>query len=330
MILRYTMLSAMGLAAIAGLAIALSSESGPVSVAPVAAEAPAAPDESWAETLARAPRLTVTAFVTGWVEAGPEILLDPRDPRFPESERHRRWVPSIAYLVEHEGEKPVVLDTGVRSGDCAYGTPPLYWVPCRATPGGDLTARLRERGLEASDLKLVVVSHFHGDHVSGLDPLQEKTSVPVLTTRAEAIALQSWWRMLSGYEDELMRRPLNLRTIDGGFVSRPAAIRAFDLYGDGSLWLIATPGHSAGHISALVNAAPAPLLLTFDAAHLKYGFDHRIPPGAFVDREKALASLDALYRLRDAIPGVRVIYGHEPSQWQEESPVVSLSGAGAG
>lgn len=45
----------------------------------------------------RVPRLMVTAYVTGWVEAGPEILLDSHDPRLPERERHRRWVPSIAY-----------------------------------------------------------------------------------------------------------------------------------------------------------------------------------------------------------------------------------------
>src|SRR5262249_7207614 len=96
----------------------------------------------------------------------------------------------------------------------------------------------------------------------------------------------------------------------------PAVGMAADFFGDGSLWLIPAPGHTRGEFAMLANTRPYPTLLTFDAAHLAADFELSIAPGATVDRSAAHASIARLHALVTALRGVRVIYGHEPKQWE--------------
>jgi glyoxylase-like metal-dependent hydrolase (beta-lactamase superfamily II) len=91
----------------------------------------------------------------------------------------------------------------------------------------------------------------------------------------------------------------------------PPLGRALDLLGDGSLWAIATPGHSAGHVTYLVNAETGPVLLVGDASHTAWGFAHDVAPGKVVDAAAARASLARLRAFTTQFPQVRVVYGHE-------------------
>ncbi len=278
-----------------------------------AAAAPTARD--WNEVLVQAPVVKLTGFVTGWVEAGPEILIDASDPRTPASLKRKLWVPSISYLLEHPTKGRALLDTGLRSGNCAYGTEPLYWVPCRNTMGSDVISQLQARGLSAKDIPWIVMSHFHGDHVSGLENLLRLGAPKIVTTTEEIADVQSFRRPVLGYEAEMLGREMDVVTMNHRFQSVPAIGRAADFFGDGSLWLIPTPGHTRGQISMLVNTRPRPTLLTFDAAHLAADFELSIAPGATVDRPAARASIARLHALAAAIPDLNVIYGHEPAQW---------------
>jgi glyoxylase-like metal-dependent hydrolase (beta-lactamase superfamily II) len=269
----------------------------------------------WGEVLAHAPVVKLTGFVTGWVEAGPEILIDANDPRTPPDLKRKLWVPSISYLLEHPTRGRALLDTGLRSGDCAYGTVPLYWVPCRNSIGSDAVSQLKVHGLSVGDISWIVMSHFHGDHASGLENLLRLGAPKIATTREEIDDVQSAWRPVLGYEAEMLGRDMNVVTINSRLQSMPAVGMAADFFGDGSLWLIPTPGHTRGEISMLVNTRPRVTLLTFDAAHLAADFDLSIAPGATVDRSAARASIARLHALANAVPNVQVIYGHEPAQW---------------
>lgn len=301
-------------AAIAAFWISALGTIGNVSVSNLGPPLDAAPS-AWTEVLARAPVVKLTGFVTGWVEAGPEILIDPNDPRTPANLKRKLWVPSISYLLEHPTRGRVLLDTGLRSGDCAYGTEPLYWVPCRNSAGSDVVSRLGARGLGVQDISWIVMSHFHGDHASGLENLLRLGAPKIATTREEIEDVQSVWRPVLGYEAEMLGRDMTVVTINSRLQSMPAVGQAADFFGDGSLWLIPTPGHTRGEMSMLVNTRPRPTLLTFDAAHLAADFELGIAPGATVDKSAAQASIARLHALADAIPNVNVIYGHEPAQW---------------
>lgn len=283
--------------------------------------APATQVGDWNEVLARAPVVKLTGFVTGWVEAGPEILIDASDPRTPASLKRKFWVPSISYLLEHPTKGRALLDTGLRSGDCAYGTEPLYWVPCRNSVGSDAVSQLKARGLGVGDISWIVMSHFHGDHASGLENLLRLGAPKIVTMRDEIADVQSLWRPILGYESEMLGRDMDVVTIDRRLQRVPAVGMAMDFFGDGSLWLIPTPGHTRGESSMLVNTRPRPTLLTFDAAHLAADFELSIAPGATVDKPAAHGSIARLHALAAAIPNLNVVYGHEPAQWNGPTSV---------
>ena len=279
-------------------------------------EIPATPISwaSWADVLASPASIRVTALVTGWVTAGPEILIDADDPRVPDELRRELRVPSIAFLVEHPNGSRILLDAGVRSGDCSYGLRPVYWVPCENSVGGDAISQLRERNLDVADIDYVIMSHFHGDHVSGLQRILEKASIPVVTTRDEIVAATRAFAFLGGYQSDMLATPMDVRVVDAHMKQMPIVGDAVDFFGDGSLWLISTPGHSPGHLSVFVNSNE-PTLFTFDTSHLDFGFENGVPPGATWDKQQAELSLSRLRRFAESFPLIKVVTGHEPSKW---------------
>ena len=299
-----------------------------VAPAPQAGHAAPPVPASWDEVFAHPVALQVTAFVTGFVEVGPEILIDVDDPHVPAAAHahlaRRQWVPVLSFLVEHPDRRRILLDTGLRAGDCAFGTRPFFWVPCRATPGADVVSRLRERGLSARDLDAIVLSHFHGDHVSGLSALLQTGHPRLVTSRVELAAVRRTFRIRDGYIPSMLQDDAAVETVDDRLVPMPLVGRACDFFGDGSLWLVPTPGHTRGHLSAVLNLASGPVLLTFDASHLQAGFDLDVPPGADTDEDQARVSLERLRSFAAAYPGMRVVSGHEPAQWADKSSAAEM------
>jgi N-acyl homoserine lactone hydrolase len=293
-----------------------------------AAIAPSA--QRWEDVFARPAPLRITAFVTGEVYAGTKILIEGDNPRTPEPLKRDQWVPSIAYLVEHESRGRILFDAGVPAADeegrCDFGRWPFFSVPCRATKDQNAAAQLAAFGVRPADLSFVAISHFHGDHAGGLRGLESGAPVPVLTTTEEWAAVNRTFPAFEGYLTELVGGAYPVRTVETQrAVQMPYVGRVIDLLGDGSIWLIPATGHSRGQFSALFNAQGGPLLLTFDAAHLAASVEMRIPPGFVVDRDAALATLDRLIALRAAFPSMRVFYGHEPTQWAGKPRVVALA-----
>lgn len=86
-----------------------------------------------------------------------------------------------------------------------------------------------------------------------------------------------------------------------------------DVFGDGALFAIATPGHSAGHTSYLVNATSGPVLPVGDASHHAFAYEHGIGPRGQTaeDDRRAQRSLDRLRAFAAAHPEVRVARGHD-------------------
>ncbi len=267
----------------------------------------------WADVFERAPRVALHKVLTGYVLAGPDILINPKDPRTPDAYQQKIWVPSPAYIIEHPKFGAFALDAGLRAGQCDYGTRPFYWVPCKSEPGMDLTSYVKSHQIQ---LNGVIISHFHGDHVSGLSDLLGYKRIDVLASGQEIRALRSLLPVRFGYEAHMFDRPMTLRRIDSAFEDMPILGQLANLFGDGSVWLIPTPGHTNGHLSVLIVTAKGPVLLTFDVSHLKAGFEHGIRPGFVTRKEQADNSLNKLRQLTGFYPEIQIIFGHEPSQWE--------------
>jgi N-acyl homoserine lactone hydrolase len=249
----------------------------------------------------------VTAFVTGWVQAPADILMDQTDPGTPEHLTAARWVPSLAYAIRHPQQGIVVLDTGLRAGVCDYGLRPAYWVPCRNAPGEDLVSQLQAAGISGEAVTQIIVSHFHGDHISGLSPLLNFTTAPVTTTRASLEAVRSPFRAIQGIPAAMLATGMQVQLIDDDMAPGVAGLETHDVFGDGSLQLFATPGHAAGHVSAYVRGAQRDVVLTFDAAHLRENYELEIPSGAVTSRRSALESLARLKALVETLDDPLII-----------------------
>jgi len=268
---------------------------------------------AWAEVLQSPTDLRVTAYVTGEVFAGAGVLIDPTVEGVPDGLGDDQWVPSLAYLVEHPSGQRVLLDSGARAGECSYQILVVLDFPCRNKPGEDLVSQLLRDGID--EIEYSVATHFHGDHASGLGPVMARYDPVIIASQDEIDALKSPLRETQGYRYDQFATDMRIAAADDGFLDMPHIGNAADLFGDGSIWLLATPGHTPGHMSVLLNVTAGPMLLTFDAAHLEATFRYNAPGGLGAELDVASDSISKLKALADALPGVRMIFGHEPAQW---------------
>jgi N-acyl homoserine lactone hydrolase len=266
----------------------------------------------------------VSVVSTGQVQIRPDHEVSSRRPMAWWLLASRRWTgprPINAYVIEHRSGL-VLFDTGQ---DRASVTDPGYF------PGGvsgllygrlaqfeigpmeTLSVGLERLGYAAGDVRTAVLSHLHQDHIGGLAELGQ----------ADILVSQAEWDTLSAPLPELrglMRRHIDLpglrwRRIEAEPADDPglAPFRSgHDLFGDGSLVLLPTPGHTPGSMSLLVRRPGRPALLmvgdvTYDAHLLECGH----VPG--VGSRRRLRHTTAMINaLRQQHPGLVILPAHDP------------------
>lgn len=269
--------------------------------------------------------VSIKAYLTGWVLAPADILIDQDNPLTPKEYRDAKWVPSIAYSVTHANFGTVILDAGLKAGDCSYGQRPIYWVECKNSLDSSLVSQLKAEGLDKDDIRYIVPSHFHGDHISGLSSLLAHAKKPLLVTKAGLSEIQSTWRFASGISNEMLQLDMDVELIDSSWQKDTLLGRSMDIFGDGSLKLFESPGHSDGHLSALIRTEAKAIVLTFDAVHLAVNYELNIPSGSVASNASAQRSIAAIKKIEDTLGDVQIIFGHEPAQWTCDDPAIILT-----
>jgi glyoxylase-like metal-dependent hydrolase (beta-lactamase superfamily II) len=196
------------------------------------------------------------------------------------------------YLIKH-ARGWVLFDTGV--GDAIVDMP--NGQKSRAgvwTVKKTLVSQLAELGLKPADVNYVALSHSHGDHVGNLNLFSQSTLV-VQKPEFE-------WKPPVGVSP--FKPGMKAITPEGDH----------DLFGDGSVVLIATYGHSPGHQNLLVRLPKTgAVMLTGDSVHTKANWDGgRVPPRNF----NVPQSLAALERMRAVLKDAKaqLWIGHETSE----------------
>jgi N-acyl homoserine lactone hydrolase len=237
----------------------------------------------------------------------------------------RRWtrkLPINVYVIDHP-DGLVLFDTGQ---DRRSVTDPEYFPKGLAGWGfrrlaefgigaGDtLTAQLKRIGRRPEDVVVAVLSHLHQDHIGGISELP---NARLLVSGPEWASLDGRRPELDGLLVDHLRLPgLNWQPIElGDPLDADAApfTRGDDLFGDGTLILVPTPGHTPGSISLLVRrAGRAPLLmvgdLTYDPSRMADG----VIPG--VGRPAELRSSSAMIaQMRERHPDLVVLAAHDPN-----------------
>jgi glyoxylase-like metal-dependent hydrolase (beta-lactamase superfamily II) len=227
-----------------------------------------------------------------------------------------RLAPVPVFLLEHPDRGPVMVDTGYAASVATDPTRTLGFPAGRLLfkhHPNDLDALLAERGVSAKDVELVVMTHFHSDHASGLERFAHAT---IAADRVEWHAAEH----SGGYHRPVVRAVKRRELLDydedsaghlDGF-----ALPTLDLFGDGSITLISTRGHSAGHQSLLVRCASGRrVLLLGDAAHLMEQIDDPVPQAYLHDADQFRTTLAIVRAWLSENPDVVVIPGHDPQAW---------------
>ncbi|WP_246838591.1 N-acyl homoserine lactonase family protein [Leptospira stimsonii] len=287
---------------------------------------------TWEEVFSKPTRLEVKALLTGYVLTGPSILIDSKNPKTPENQKVEQWVPALSYLVRHPIEGKFLMDSGVPSvdeqGRCDFTlVGPILNIPCRSEKGRDSASQLSQLNVSNEDLKFVLISHLHWDHIGGMGALRKRGPVQVLISEEEADDASKAFSILHGYSPRALEVDFDVSILKKDqFQEMPILGKVYDLFGDGSVWIVSAHGHTEGELAVLLNSTEGAFLFTFDSSHLKAGFENEVTPGAVVDRVKSLESIRRMKSFSLAYPKVKVFYGHEPTQWKKESTVTLTSG----
>ena len=109
----------------------------------------------------------------------------------------------------------------------------------------------------------------------------------------------------SRYDERLWNLPLNWRLIDG----------EHDVFGDGSVLLVPTPGHTPGHQSLVVQVSrDSRFVLTADACYSAEHMARDLLPSVVADAPLMRESMHRLRRMGEQA-GTTLLYGHDPEQW---------------
>lgn len=230
--------------------------------------------------------------------------------------------PALPALLVHPVEGPIMFDTGYSPSFTAATDPfpeRLYrWLtPMQLSAGNDAAARCRALGFDPHDVRHVVVSHFHADHVAGLHAF---SAARIHCARSGLSAAMRGGRLRSvcgGILRGLLPDDIASRACffeEASVVDLPRTMhpfsRAADVLGDGSLLAVELPGHCPGHWGLLVaDALKGPHFLVADAAWSSESIRRNLPPPrlttAFLGTTDATRrTLAALHELAGRNPDV--------------------------
>jgi N-acyl homoserine lactone hydrolase len=198
-----------------------------------------------------------------------------------------RWTPGLnegktmdfvdsCYLVKH-AKGWFLWDTGIADAVAAMpnGLTPADPKAVTWRRPKTLAAQLEQLGLKPGDVKMMAVSHTHPDHTGNVELFPQAM---LYVQKAE----YDW----PGANNEPRFKP-----------SHPVELLAGDkdVFGDGSVTILSTPGHTPGHQSLLVKLPKTgAVVLSGDAVHFKDNWDNRRVPSMNANKDQSAASMQKI------------------------------------
>ncbi|MGE0067735.1 MAG: N-acyl homoserine lactonase family protein [Solirubrobacterales bacterium] len=236
-------------------------------------------------------------------------------------------VPVPAFLIRHPSAGAILVDTGLHPSIATDGKENFGGLSNRVgkpslQPGEDVPAQLRSRGLDPGEIPVVVMTHMHLDHSSAISEFPRSTFV-VSETEWDAAA-SGPKPFMNGYRRSHFDYAFDYRTVDfdrGGIDSYASFGRCFDLFGDGSIRLAFTPGHSAGHMSVVARLAEDDFVIGGDAMYMLDQLEGKaaMPPRPY-DAHNFRRSLQELKLFRSQFPSAVITPGHDPEFYSRIEP----------
>ena len=231
-------------------------------------------------------------------------------------------------VIEHPRHGVVLFDTGYSSRFFEATRPfperLLRWAtPVTLDVGGSAASQLAATGIAAEDVAYVVVSHFHGDHVSALGDFPNARFLFLSEGLRRLRTGSRFSRVRYGYlsgllPDDFAARAVALDERPSSRLGRDHAPlpHGFDIFGDGALIAVPLPGHADGQLGLLATGNDGRrLFFVADAAWLISSvLDDQAPPRisglVHADRVRYAQTLHQLHLFHLHHPEVGLIPSH--------------------
>jgi glyoxylase-like metal-dependent hydrolase (beta-lactamase superfamily II) len=230
--------------------------------------------------------------------------------------------PSEGWLLWDTGYSPRMLELTQRWPASLYRRlTPLYLRPELA-----VARQMTHFGLAPGDIRHILISHFHADHLCGLLDFPSASFIAARSAYEDIAERQGFTALRRAFLPALLPADFAARTtlLDAPTGdSLPGLGHTHDLFGDGTLRLVALPGHARGQLGLLARTERGEVLFAADSAWLSRSIYEQRPPGRItnliVDDPRAVrTTIDHLHAFAQARPEVRIVPTHCPEAFARE------------
>lgn len=259
--------------------------------------------------------IKVHVFHTGSVKVDQAIPHREKNPLavigFMRSKNKKLVLPVSCYFIQHP-KGNVLIDTGWYTIYAKESPKRLLGLINKISKpiineNEGIDSKLRRLGIEATEIDRVFISHMDFDHASGLRLV--KKAKKIQTSEEE-------WKASNQFSLRYVNTWSDICGVDV-FAYQNTGVgpfgKSFDVFDDGSIVLISTPGHSNGMFSVRISNNEKYVILGNDAAYTQKSFEELIVPGFTVDFQMAEKSLLWLCQCRKDPNCIEVLVNHDPS-----------------
>ena len=237
-------------------------------------------------------------------------------------DRQRFWAPVLAFLIEHPDEGLILVDAGLRLSQTKEdyyrprldGNARLYEDSINVLDGSStIPAQLRRLGFEITDVRHLIITHWHEDHVGELN------TFPHATVHLSEHEWNDRRRFAYRPSHEWVE---TWSTIDFDSGKLGSFDASEDLFEDGSIIMLPAFGHSFGHLAVYVNQGDYGAVVTGDALYsLRHLSPESLTATNFISAEAQETQSDSIRRIRslkDTLGEVILLTQHDPFAYTAE------------
>lgn len=228
----------------------------------------------------------------------------------------REWtreMPIYCYLIEHS-EGLFMVDTGETAKVCEPGFfsrwNPYFSRAIRynVAPEDEVGPQLQRLGFDPADVGSVVMTSLQLGHAGGLSYFPRARII--VSAQEWALAMNGFGRF-TGYPASHWPKWLAPRIVTFNAGQLGNLPRSQPLTGDGALYLVRTPGHTSGHISAVVQESGLLYFFAGDASYVRAAMAEATADGIAANPQQQIKTLKAI---RDLAQSRQLIYlpTHDP------------------
>ncbi len=233
-------------------------------------------------------------------------------PSLPEDRSRMITIGVPMWIIDHP-KGVVVFDTG--NNVAIIDNCKAYWVPGNCDflkpsqkRGDVIDMQLKKLGYDVSKVKAVITSHSHLDHIGNIEMFPN-----ALHVMQKKELYQAWWpekfqrggaHVMADYDGA---REFNYVELEGDY----------DLFGDGAITVLSTPGHTLGNQSLKLRfKSGQTFVIAQDAIWMRENLEG-FPAGLNYSVKDYFASVNRLKAMRDLENG-ELFFGHDEKQWKEK------------